>query len=118
MLAGRRGITADVAPADERVCADRDDHGIAARHPFFDVTPRLVERRRFESGKKSAFARYGVKRAAKGSDVTEPDRCNFKADAIGIHAARLAESQRNEPCRQRQDRLRSNLNCFNDTAAR
>jgi len=99
MLAGRRGITADVAPADKRVCADRDDHGIAARHPFFDVTPRLVERRRFESGKKSAFARYGVKRAAKGGDVTEPDRCNFKADAIGIHAAaRPVESRRSEPC--------------------
>ena len=98
MLAGRRGITADIAPADERVCADRDDHGIAARHPFFDVTQRLVERRRFESGKKSAFARYGVKRAAKGGHVTEPDRCNFKADAIGIHAARPAESRRSEPC--------------------
>ena len=96
MLAGRRGITADVAPADERVCADRDDHGIAARHPFFDVTPRLVERRRFESGKKSAFARYGVKRAAKGGDVTEPDRCNFKGDAIGNHAARSAGSRRSE----------------------
>jgi len=113
MLAGRRGITADVAPADERVCADRDDHGIAARHPFFDVTPRLVERRRFESGKKSAFARYGVKRAAKGGGVTEPDRCDRYSccEARGIPAQRTVRPQR-------QDRLGSNLNCFYDTAAR
>jgi hypothetical protein len=87
MPARRRGIATDVAPADQRVCADRDDHGIAARHPFFDVTPRLVERRRFESGKKPAFARHGVKRAAKGGNVSEPDRRDFKADAIALHAA-------------------------------